>query len=137
MLSVYFNKYNLQRPVNALFCHDESLTVQSEADEADINKIVARFIKTGVMPVNPRTPLNEAFLAPLEFREALDGIRKAEEAFMEYPAELRKKFDNDPAKFLEFTSNKDNLEEMYKLGLAKKPEADAPILVRIDTPPAA
>ena len=36
-----------------LYCDDPSLTRQSEADATDINKIVALFDKTGMMPQVP------------------------------------------------------------------------------------
>lgn len=136
----YRNKYNYDRDavsdLSGTKNVDKSLTVQSEADDADINKIVAKFIKTGLMPVNPRSALTDEFVEPVDYRSALDAIRKAEEMFMEYPADVRKKFDNDPGKFLEFTANKDNLEEMYKMGLAIRPEAIEPTLVRIENLPA-
>ena len=94
-----------------------SLTKQSEAEACDINNIVRRYAGTGALPSTNRA----AFFADVsemgDYREALDRIREAQNAFMELPSDLRKRFKDDPAEFLDFCADPDNREEMVELGL--------------------
>lgn len=101
-----------------LTCKDPSLTRQSEAEDADINTIVRRFNLTGQLPTNIRVPLQEDFVDALTFQEAHNAIINAQQSFMAMPAEVRQRFDHNPAAFVEFCSNADNLPEMRQLGLA-------------------
>lgn len=116
---------------SGLECKDVSLTVQSQKDEADINTIVKRFGLTGQLPQNVPPPPIDVFVDVLDYRSCLDAIREADRAFLEMPAEVRARFQNDPAQFVDFCSNKDNLEEMRKLGLAV-PKAEAPTTAPVD-----
>lgn len=96
----------------------KSMTVQAPADEVDINKIMARISKG--LPV--LTSDNEPFYGDVsEFdglQDALIKVQEAEDLFMQYPAGLREKFDNDPVKFVDFMSDPANTDEAIKLGLA-------------------
>jgi phage internal scaffolding protein len=103
---------------SGLKCSDPSLTVQSMTEEADINTIVRRFGLTGQVTVHDRPPLNEEFVDVMDFHSAQNLIRAAQEAFMDQPAEVRARFDNDPGKFVDFCSDGANHDELVKLGLA-------------------
>ena len=105
-----------------LFCPpEESKTQQQFADEVDINTIVRRFGLTGELPENPRMPVSGDFTAVVDFQTAMQMVVKAEEAFMEFPGELRARFANDPQRMIEFLSDDRNREEAVKLGLVSKP----------------
>jgi len=107
---------------------DESKTIQSQKDEGDINAIVARFIKTGTLPVRPM-PLTFADLSEVpSFQEAQNIIIEAERAFMTLPAGARSMFDNNAAEFVEFAMDPANVEKMREWGLA----IPAP---KVETPP--
>lgn len=110
--------FNENAAKSAITCEDESLTVQSQAEEADINTIVRRFGITGHMPVGVRVPSYGDFEVVDDYRSALHALREAEESFAKMPADVRSRFDNDPGRFVEFCSDVDNLAEMRKLGLA-------------------
>lgn len=102
---------------------EESRTVQSDAQEADINVIVARFGLTGLMPQNVRPPIEADFVDIYDFHSAMQAMRAATESFDSMPAKVRERFNNDPGLFVDFClQEKDgklaNLEEMRKLGLA-------------------
>lgn len=93
----------------------ELLTKQSMKDECDINNIVAKYEKTGVLTHLNATQATYADVSELGgYRDALDKVRAAEEVFMALPSELRAKFDNDPAKYLDFmgAATKEQLEEL-------------------------
>lgn len=102
----------------ALYCEDPSRTIQSQADEANINTIVKNFGVTGQLPASVKVPMYGDFTDVGDYREALEAVKNAEANFMALPAELRKKLDHDPQRFLEYCLNPENLEEMRKLGLA-------------------
>lgn len=106
----------------ALECKDKSLTQQSQMEDADINVIVKRFGLTGQLPQNVAVPLNEEFEDAVDFKEMMNLKIQADRAFMEMPADVRARFNNDPVRFVDFCSNEENIEECVKLGLAiKKP----------------
>lgn len=113
-----------------LKCEDPSLTVQSDAIDADINTIVKRFGITGQLPSNLEYVTNvDLSVAPDTFQGALDVLDRARETFMQMPADVRARFVNDPALFMDFVSNPANLDEMRKMGLAV-PKAPDPVDVR-------
>lgn len=98
-------------------CVGDSLTVQSDAKEADINFIMDRYLKTRQMPGLARLPEFGDFTGISDFREALHAVRDAEALFMQLPAKIRAKMENDPAQFVEFCSTVENREELADLGL--------------------
>jgi len=117
-------------------------TVQSSAEEADINTIVRRFGLTGQLPQNVRVPLQGDFTGAYDFHSAMQAIRQAEESFAAMPADVRKRFHNDAGEFTDFATELSadgkvlaNLDELRKLGLAvpaKAPEkAPEPLLVKM------
>lgn len=108
-------------------CRDESLTVQADAEGADINNIIKRFVRTGQLPIIER-PMLSGDLASVsgDYQEMLHLIKDADDQFMKLPADVRAKFDNKPAKFVEFCSDDANLDAMRDMGLAVPKEPKAP-----------
>lgn len=111
---------------------DKGFTVQADRDEADINKIVARFQSSGQLPP---TLHGEPFYGDVsefgDLQESLIKIQEADRLFMNYPAEVRERFANDKVKLVEFLSDEKNREEAIKLGLVQAPPPKEP------TPPVA
>lgn len=99
-----------------------SMTIQSMAEEADINTLMDRYGITGKMPEITRTPTFDDYTNIFDFRSAVEAIRNAQQDFMSYPANIRGRFENNPQLFLEYCSDPNNLDEMRKLGLAKPQE---------------
>lgn len=95
-----------------------SLTIQSDKDDADINILVHRFGVTGAISGVARPPLQEQFADVFDFQSAMNLIREADESFSSVDAETRARFNNDPARFVAFCSDPNNLAEMRKMGLA-------------------
>ncbi|WNK13075.1 MAG: internal scaffolding protein [Microvirus sp.] len=110
----------------ALVCLDKSLTQQSGRDEADINVIVERYVRTGVVPQIAMPPLGEDFDEVFDFRSAMDTVLEAKRSFDALPANVRYKFKNDPAEFVDFCEDRDNLPMLRKWGLAV-PEVGADV----------
>lgn len=109
---------------SGLACEDVSLTLQSESEACDINVIVKRFGVTGQLPVNMRRPPSfEDFRdSVVDFKTAMDLVTESTQSFAAMPADVRSRFGNDPAAFVDFCSREENLPEMRRLGLAV-PEA--------------
>lgn len=101
-----------------LFCDDPSLTQQQFADEADINTIVDRFMKTGHIPTPTSMPQYIDYEGVFDFQTAMNAVRQADENFMRMDAKVRARFHNSPQEFLEFFANPDNTDEAVRLGLA-------------------
>ena len=96
----------------------EKVTKDSFAEECDINTIVRRFGITGQLPTNVRAPMFGDFTAAMDYQSALDAVMAAQDSFMSMPADVRQRFGNDPASFVEFCSDPKNRDEAVKLGLA-------------------
>lgn len=108
---------------HSIDCGEVSLTKQSDMDSCDINKILAKYEKTGILPdMIKENPQYGDFSNPIDYQESLNIVIHAQEQFDALPALVRRRFDNDAAKFLAFASDERNLEEMGELGLLN-PEA--------------
>lgn len=109
---------------------EPSRTRQSEKAYADINTIMRKYVKTGVLPPATR----QGFFADVsrvgDYREAIARVEQADKMFEHLDPKLRFKFNNDPAEFLDYVSNADNLESLEELGLisasVEEPEAVEP-----------
>lgn len=96
---------------------EPSLTRQSFKDECDINKIMSKYIKTGeFFHLNPTLP-QHGFAPDFDFSEAMEMVQKAQDLFDDLPANVRERFDQNPAKFIAFCENPANRPEMAALGL--------------------
>lgn len=113
------------------FTGDPGLTDESQAAECDVNRIVERFMKTGVLPGTDVQGLYGDFSSVPDYQKALDVVMQAEEQFANLDAKVRSRFDNDPEKFLAFATDPKNGQEMVDLGLATvRPEKDVERLER-------
>lgn len=110
---------------------DASLTRQEFAQEADINNIMRKYA-SGLppSPAGARPPLFGDFSNVPDYQTALNKVLDAQERFAELPSHVRKRFDNDPAKLLEFLASEDNRAEAVDLGLVDPPHpVDPPVSV--------
>ncbi len=110
-------------------------TKQSEAKATNINTIVAQYDRTGILPSDGREALFADVSDAPDYRTALDLIQKADELFMDIPAAVRARFENDPAIFLDFTSDPANRDEMVEMGLLEKPVVVVEPVVEPVVPP--
>lgn len=107
-------------------CSKDGLTEQSHAKACDVNRIVKRYERDGILMEKLPGYVDLAgakfgnFADGLDYQEACNAVIMADRSFMEMPAEIRAKFYNDPAVFLDFASNPSNKDEMVELGLIKR-----------------
>lgn len=117
--------YTGHRP-SRILCLEPTLTKQSFKDECDINNILKKYKKTGLIEhVNKYKGEYGDYIDAPTYQDAQNRIIEAQDMFMSLPAEIRDKFMNDAAYFLEFVHDPKNETAMVELGLAKpKPVAD-------------
>lgn len=101
-----------------------SLTKQAFKEDCDINKILAKVQRTGMLEhLASGEPFYGDVSELVDYKEALNVIKRANDLFLEMSPEIRERFDNDPAKMISFLENKENLKEAIDLGMViKQPE---------------
>lgn len=103
---------------------DKILTVQADRDEADINKIIARFEKAGMIStVNRSEPFYGDVSEYDGLQDAIIKVQNADALFMGMSAQVRERFANDPVQMMEFLADNKNRAEAEGLGMViKRPE---------------
>lgn len=112
---------------------DVRLTSQAPREQVDINTIVKR-MEAGQM-LDSRI-LREGVYADVsdmgDLAESIQKVQKAWDDFMELPASVREKFDNNPTKLIDFLNDEKNRDEAVALGIVNE-KAGEPATI----PPAA
>lgn len=114
-----------RRPVK-LSTPEETRAKQSFKDECDINNIMAKYRRTGLIEAVNRNQPRYADVTGLEFRTAMEMVAEAQQLFEDMPSSVRKRFGNDPAAFLDFVNDPENRAEAVRLGLVKEPPNTLP-----------
>lgn len=121
-----------------LKCEDRSRAKQADKDACDINNIIARYKKTGILP-----EARQGFYADVSnvknYQESLNQVIAAENAFGALPAKIRDRFKNDPSQMLAFIEDPKNVQECIELGIMEKIEkpdvkVEAPVEPPVETP---
>ncbi len=113
-----------------------SKTKQSFRDESNIDIIMARYVKTGLIDHFAVHGGEYGFASSVSFHEAMNVVTKADQMFDALPAKARQKFHGDPGEFLDFVQNPENAEEMRELGL-REPQSPVEIADAADAAEAA
>lgn len=95
-------------------------TQQSMKRETDINVIVERFGVTGMLPQRSDAFNLGAYDGVFDYQSAMNAVVSADRAFLQVPAKIRARFENDPQKFAEFVCDPANEDECRKLKLWKE-----------------
>ncbi len=104
----------------------DSRTKQAFREETDINNIMRKHEKGLLIDhVNVHQGDYGNYIDAPDYHTALNRLHDADAAFMTIPAEIRAKFYNDPAEFLAFAQDPDNLDEMREMGLAPQERSEA------------
>ena len=123
--------YNYDRDAasneSGLACEEPSLTQQHFKDETDINNILRQFNVTGMLPEAPLSPRYGDFSGIVDYHSALNAVIAAEDSFMTLPAQIRARFENDPAQLIDFLGDENNRSEAENLGLLDKPKAESTV----------
>lgn len=109
---------------SGLHCEDASLAQQHYKEECDINTILQKFNISGILPEQPLSPRYGDFTGIGDYHTALNRVIAAQDEFDGLPAQIRARFDNDPAKLIEFLENSENRPEAEQLGLVETAAAE-------------
>lgn len=112
--------------------NEPSLTKQSLAEALDVNNIIKRYNKTGILQQATNLEAQYGDITSMDLRDALEMVNRADNTFMQVPSEIRAKFNNDAGAFIDFATNKDNLDQLREWGLANKPD---PVVITMPDPP--
>lgn len=99
-----------------------SMTKQSLADSADINKIIKKYHKTNIMPDLNKLEATYGEITSDDLQTATQKVMDANDAFMEVPSIIRMQFNNDAGSFINYATNPDNIDQMVEWRLAKYPD---------------
>jgi len=99
----------------------DARTEQCHRDECDINKIIAKYDRTGVLTHVNDFEARYEDLTGLDYQTMLNTVANANSMFEGLPSEIRNQFANDPAKFISFMDDENNNEQMYEMGLKQRP----------------
>lgn len=97
----------------------ETLTEQAHKKITDMNYILRDYAKTGLMKHVKKHEGTYDDISVTDFQEAMFKVTSAQNMFNELPSAIKKRFGNDPAEFLGFVQDSNNLDEMAKLGILR------------------
>lgn len=109
---------------SGLACEEPSLAQQHYKEECDINTILQKFNVTGLLPESPISPRYGDFSGIGDYHTALNRVIAAQDEFEALPAQIRARFQNDPAQLIEFLQDETNRPEAEELGLVEKAAAE-------------
>lgn len=105
---------------------EPTLTDQTQKDQCDINNIMKKYLgKIHLVPTPTQGKYGDFSQLP-SYQQSLHIIKEAQDSFNSLPAQVRKKFSNNPSEMIQFLEDETNNEEAYKLGLKIKPEIKQP-----------
>lgn len=97
-------------------------TQQSFKDECDINVLMKRYERTGILPVGRDVPPQFGDVTSLDFTESMNQVAAVRGVFSQLDARTRARFENDPSQMLDFLADPANAAEAVKLGLISQSE---------------
>lgn len=97
----------------------KGLTEQSHKQQCDINYILRDYHKTGLVKHAAKHQGRYDDVTVQDFQEAMFLVTNAQRMFMELPADMRHRFQNDPGQFLGFVQDPANAAEMAEMGILK------------------
>lgn len=122
---IKFNSMYSEKTKKPFICDKESKVQQNAKEECDINNIIAKYAKTGVLPeMIKNNPQYGDFSNAADYQTAMNTVITAKEQFNALPSVVRAKFENDPEKFLDFVHDPKNQAEIKKMGLTKNDDSN-------------
>ncbi len=94
--------------------YDDGRTKQSFKDDTDINKIMARFDKTGTISHLAKFEGVYADFSDYDFHEQTNMLTRGREIFDSLPAEIRREFNQDPQSFFDYVNDPANAADLRK-----------------------
>jgi phage internal scaffolding protein len=103
---------NKRERVQTCFAEDEGCTHQEQKDDCDINNILEKYRRTGV--VNHLNKYGEQYgdFTQIDYQTAQNQVATVNSMFADLPAQERARFNNEPQQFLEFIAQQSNIDDM-------------------------
>lgn len=130
-------KLKFRTPFNKVRCGlsfegTESRTEQSHKNECDINNIISKYDRTGLVTHRNEYRGQYGFASQQTFEDAMLVVARAQSMFNDLPAKVRDRFNHDPGQFLKFVQDDKNADELVKMGLATNKDDIASKTPQID-----
>lgn len=94
------------------------LVKQAEQGMSDINEIVRRAMAGQMPSQNAQRPRYGDFSQGLDFHQAVELVREAQEQFDRLPWQVKRACEQDPALFIDMCQDPESVRELVDLGLA-------------------
>lgn len=94
---------------------------RSFGPSTDVNNVVSKFLRTGVLPQKAAQPFYGDFSVADDYHSAMNRVMQIEDMFMSLPAKVRNRFSNNAEALLRFVGDVSNRDEAIELGLIDKP----------------
>lgn len=140
----FYGRNGLPRSATDTVTLGPSMTRQEFATDCDINVLMDRYQNQdigSIMRASQEPVYVDFTMMPDDLMGTLQLMREAENAFMTLPAQVRREFDNDAVAFVDFASDRGNLDQMRSWGLAppapEPPPAPTPAAAASPPAPAA
>ncbi len=123
--------------------YEDGMTKQCHASECDINKIMARFDRTGTISHVAKYEGVYADFSDFDFHEQTNKLTRGREIFDDLPAEIRQEFGQNPGKFFAWVNDPKNEDDVRAklLGLGEPgrqlPSADQEAAIAAASEPVA
>lgn len=95
-------------------------TEQNHKKECDINEIIKKYDRTGLIVHTQDLEAKFGDVTGVEFQKMQNIVAESKSKFEQFPVHIKKRFDNDVGKLLEFMEYEGNRDEAIELGLIKK-----------------
>lgn len=103
----------------------QSVVQQQHRNECEINNIISKYRRSGLLSHVAQFQGKYGDVSQIgDYQDCLSKVNQANDMFGSLPANVRKKFHNNPAEFLDFALNPENSQGLIDLGLAKKVEPE-------------
>ncbi len=121
------DKYGKVRKRVSIEFPEKTKTEQSHVGATNINSIMKRYHRSGLLPRVQGSPMFGDFTRVEDYHAAQGKLIAAQEEFLALPAEIRQRFDNNAGNLVGFLLDPGNEEEAIALGLIVKPAGSSSV----------
>lgn len=132
-----FRKSNRRRTTIDFDPEKEGRTEQQHVKACDINTIMAKYQKTGVIDHVNKYAARYGDIEPITFFDAQNIVADAKTQFEELPAYIRDQFENDVGQYLELMTTDEGVDQLKKMLHPAERYEDDGSPERPETPPEA
>lgn len=104
----------------------KGITKQANKDECDVNLILAKYQKTGIITHRQQFEPQYDDATGVDFQTAMNLVKSSEAMFNELPSSVRRQFRDSPIEFMNFVNDPANQDAMIEMGLATSNIEPAP-----------